>query len=89
MDTFILRQCIHIGYIVAMPIPDHQPASRRLRPCRTGTVLRLLDVLALATLLGLTALLLAASVDGMPATVRDRPSLPEHPSCNSVPSRSA
>ena len=52
-------------------------------------MLRLLDILALATLLGLTALLLAASVDGIPATVRDRPSLPEHPSCSSLPSRSA
>jgi len=72
-----------------MPIPDHQPASRRHCPCRIGTMLRLLDILALATLLGLTALLLAASVDGIPATVRDRPSLPEHPSCSSLPSRSA
>jgi hypothetical protein len=72
-----------------MPIPDHQPASRRRRPLRTGTLLRLLDILALATLLGLTALLLASSVDGMPATARDRPSLPEHSSCNSLPSRSA
>jgi hypothetical protein len=89
MDTFVLPRGIHIGYYVAMPTPDHQPASRRHRPFRTGTVLRLLDVLAVALLLGLTALLLASSVDGMPATVRDRPSLPEHPSCNSVPSRSA
>ena len=72
-----------------MPIPDLRPASDPRRPCLTGIMPRLLDVLAVATLLGLTALLLSASVDGIPATARAWPSLPEHPLCSSSVSRSA